>query len=116
MIEISKDEFLASMTAYFLDDLGPDSIRAHLETVWEQASGQALVDQEKRRLQHTLGQAVMSNGGPREVAERIGVDETTIKRWVVDPLNMRLSEVRRLQMATGLSLELTVLHPVDGEE
>lgn len=116
MIEISKNEFLSSMTDRFSDDLTPESIRRNLEEVWEQATGQALLDSKERWLQHELGQAVMRNGGPAEVAKIIGTSEDTVKRWVVHPLDMNVRDLGRFQNATGLSIEFTVLNPLNKDD
>ena len=112
MLDISKNEFLSSMNDKIRSEEITD-IRDALEQVWVQAAGQALVDHEERTLQHNFGKAVMSNGGPEEVAKRIGVSTDTVKRWVVHPLDMQLSEIRRFQHATGLSMHFEVLAPID---
>lgn len=115
MLDIAKNEFLAKLDEDIRTEERTD-IRAVLEEVWQQASDQALVDHEKRSLQHNFGKAVMAAGGPEEVAKTIGVSEDTIKRWVVHPFDMRLSEIRRFQHATGLSMHFEVLEPIDTED
>ncbi|WNN95165.1 hypothetical protein SEA_MAGRITTE_214 [Microbacterium phage Magritte] len=114
MLDISKNEFLASMNDKIRSEEITD-IRDALEQVWVQAGEQAVLDAEIRRMQHDLGQAIMLSGGPEAVAERAGVSADTIKRWAVRPMEMTLGELRRLQLATGTSLHLEVLAPIDKE-
>lgn len=115
MLEISKNEFLSKLTNDIRTEAGTD-VRDVLEQVWVQASAQALYDHEVRVLQHEFGQAVMHAGGPEQVGERVGVHADTIKRWVVRPMDMTLSELRRLQLATGTTLNFSVLAPIESKE
>lgn len=108
MLEISKNEFLSSMD-YRIREEEITDIRAALEEVWEQSKGQAEYDYQERTLQNDLGAAVMRAGGPEEVAERAGVSSDSIKRWVTRPFDMKLSELRRLQLATGMTMEFQTL-------
>lgn len=115
MIEISKNEFLSKIDEDIRHETITD-IRGALEEVWEQATGQALYDAEVRRLQHEFGKAVMRAGGPESVAKRAGTVAEIIKRWIVRPMDMTLSEMRRLQHATGFTLSFEVLDPIDPED
>lgn len=84
-----------------------------LEKLYDQAGDQALYESEERRLRKTLTNAIMASGGPKEVGERAGVSEDTVKSWAVQPFEMTLSDLRRLQLATGLSIDFHVVHPTE---
>lgn len=115
MLDIAKNEFLSKI-AHDIRTEASLNIAEVLEQVWEQASAQALVDHEERELRNAFDMAVLHTGGPEAVAARIGVSADTIKRWIAHPLDMKLSEVRRFQQASGLSLSFEVYSEPDADD
>jgi hypothetical protein len=104
-------KFLANMVARITEMKKPsaDDIRPLLDEVFLQGGHEAIYRADERRMREFYAAAVENvEGSVKSIAERAGVSAETIERWLADPMGMRLSEERRLDLALGVSRTYSV--------